>query len=598
MVSFVGSLFTQHRAWFPSTIVETVSRWPLLRHWAKNQCSLLLTVKSPAQPIFVQKYIEVGAAMSRPSRQIVPCFSFRSLIFASLFLGCCIASSLAADSYPQIKKEKLGDGVERWFLVRTAEPQSFLAERFQSVYNVLLSKNTQPFGRSIAFLVGVGNYQKISPNLPSVHNDLVEMRQLLLNDAGFDEVYVASDDVVSRDLIEQYIKARIGKTASKYDRLLFYYSGHGGDNGGKTGYMLFSHAEKGQFWGPQVLAVDTLMDWSRELPFGHMLFILDSCASGITFTSKSQNDDDQNALIRTLSGDGSRTVITAATGDESAYALRGRDDFENGVFTAAMLDTFRTYVQSNSPLITIEQLFAGIQLKVAKFRVERGLKTTPREWKLQELEYPGTFVFLNVHATGAILSKEESKTLGITVSKGSSDSQTQSDDALALVGVASSEDGTLYVDGQDEGQIYRGSTVTFKYQRAGTHRLQFVPAPRSSVRPGDESKEVTVKAGDRVFAVFGAASPIDKSGKIPVGSLSVETTHGQSGDVFIDDFNVGHIEKDGRIEIAQVIAGPHKIRIEEDDRTVEYGTVVSAEETNYNVLAPPSPPSGLTAVVN
>lgn len=45
------------------------------------------------------------------------------------------------------------------------------------------------------------------------------------------------------------MKGTLPEKMQKNDRLLFYYSGHGGDNNGGTGYMLFSNAEKGKFWG-------------------------------------------------------------------------------------------------------------------------------------------------------------------------------------------------------------------------------------------------------------------------------------------------------------------------------------------------------------
>jgi hypothetical protein len=233
----------------------------------------------------------------------------------------CSLPLLPGRAYPQTpppqKRETLKDGVEHWYVPGLPDGKSYISRKFEEIYSVVLSKNTQPFGRSVAFLVGVGAYQNLSPQLPSVHNDIVQMRDLLLNHAGFDEVYVAENDVVNRDLIEQYIKGIIVGGMKKNDRLLFYYSGHGGDNQGKTGYMLFGKAKKGEFWGQQVLAVDTLSDWSRELPIQHILFILDSCASGLAFAAKSAPDTSDKLLLGTLSGNGSRTVLTAGSADEA-----------------------------------------------------------------------------------------------------------------------------------------------------------------------------------------------------------------------------------------------------------------------------------------
>ncbi|MGB8773935.1 MAG: caspase family protein, partial [Terriglobales bacterium] len=136
-------------------------------------------------------------------------------------------------SHAEIRKEIFSDGVEHWYVVSSPNSSSYLWQMLQQICDVVFSKKAQPFGRSIAFLVGVGRYHNLPTQLEtSVPNDLIEMRNLLLNDMAFDEVYVAKDDVVNRDRVEEYVKDRIGSHASKDDRLFFYYTGHGGDNQG------------------------------------------------------------------------------------------------------------------------------------------------------------------------------------------------------------------------------------------------------------------------------------------------------------------------------------------------------------------------------
>jgi hypothetical protein len=323
--------------------------------------------------------------------------------------GCLLAFLLPVRSYPQSsqpKREQLSDGVEHWYIPAPENGESYLTRKFEEIYKIVVPKSTQPFGKSIAFLAGVSRYQNLSPQLPSVHNDVVQMRDLLLNTAGFDEVYVAENDVVSRDLIEQYIKGIIARKMDKNDRLLFYYSGHGGDNQGKTGYMLFSRARIGEFWGSQVLAIDALSDWSRELQVQHILFIVDSCASGLAFTAKLGPDTSDKLLLQTLSGNGSRTVLTAGTADEATYALEDRRHLGNGVFTKSLIEAFASRRLSETPLITVSDLFSSIEKDMAKFRVTEGKATTPRMWPLQEAEYRGTFVFLNTKAGAAHLTGE------------------------------------------------------------------------------------------------------------------------------------------------------------------------------------------------
>jgi len=145
-------------------------------------------------------------------------------------LGSVIVLSLILSLFSQPvlaqNKEKLPDGVEHCYCPATANGHSYLSKLFSQINDVVFTpKSVRPFGRSVAFLAGVPQYHNLSPQLPSVHNDLAQMHDFLLNDAHFDEVYVAEGDVVNRDLIEGYMKGSLPQQMQKNDRLLFYYSG-------------------------------------------------------------------------------------------------------------------------------------------------------------------------------------------------------------------------------------------------------------------------------------------------------------------------------------------------------------------------------------
>jgi Caspase domain len=533
------------------------------------------------------------ASGSSPAKATSVSFlNFVSWAVLAVFAGI---PAFAQGSQPQIH-EKLPDGVEHWYVSASGNGESAFTRGFEQVYEVLFDKAHQPFGRSIAFLVGVSKYQNLSPQLPSVHNDIVEMRNLLINKAGFDEVYVAEDDAVNRDLIEQYVKGILAARMTKNDRLLFYYSGHGGDNQGSTDYMLFGKAKKGQFWGQQVLPVDALRDWSRELQIQHILFILDSCASGLEFTSKG-TPAATDKLLRTLSGNGSRTVLTAGTADESAYAFEDRNLLGNGVFTKALIYAFDSRFLSDTPLITVADLFADIEKQMAEFRANSGKPTTPKIWPLQEADYRGTFVFLNTRVQTARLTQEQAEALGISLVSKTANSPLES--ASGILEVSSSIPGSLTIDGQDMGEIFAGETRQFMQQHLGKRQIQFQPRQifrEASIKPS-EVAEVTVEVGRIGYAAFGLQSPIDESGRTPVGTLLVQSIHNLSGEVFVDDVVVGQVQKDGELTVANVTAGPHRWRI----GTLEEGAtgtfVINPNETTPAVWMPPRPPSGLSASV-
>lgn len=516
--------------------------------------------------------------MRERSRPVL--WSFRCVLIGLYVIG----SFFSMSAHAQIKKEVLKDGVEHWYIQENAQSDAYLARKFTEIYNIILSpQSARPFGRSIAFLVGVSQYRYLSP-LPSVLNDVGEMRDFLLNKAGFDEVYVATDAIVNRDLIEQYVKDVLPGKMQKDDRLLFYYSGHGGDNQGQTGYMLFANAEKGHFYGQYVLAVDSLNDWSRELPIRHALFILDSCSSGLGIVAKSGASDSDALLLRTLSGNGSRTVLTAGTADEETYAEENRQRAGHSIFTKALLDAFDSSSLSESGgFITIDELFADIQKEMAQFRAASGKSTTPRMWPLQVFDYQGTFVFLNLRATAARLTQEQAKVLKV-VPKAEGNGPAASESGI--IEVSSAVGGELSIDGQDMGYIRSGETRGFGRQPVGLHKVQF----RMGMTEPEEKDAVL--SGSFVYISFGLKSPIDQSGSGPVGALEVRSPHGLSGEVLIDDFPVGVLEQDGSLTISNIKAGQHVYRIVGARQTEALPIQIEPNETAHVALQP-LPPTNL-----
>src|SRR3990172_2255868 len=213
----------------------------------------------------------------------------------------------------------------------------------EDVFDVVIPQtDSLPFGKSVAFLAGVSDYEHLSPQLNYVKNDLDDMKEFLLTKGGFDTVYVAYGNIVNQDLIEKYIKVKLQREYSERDRLLFYYSGHGADAGGRTGYMQFSGAMPGDFAGNQVMSMNDAIDWSSELHFSHILVIFDSCSSGLGFAPEGKTGEPYTKIIQTLSGKGSRIVLTAGTAKEATFEVKSNNEDGNGVFTRAFLNAIES----------------------------------------------------------------------------------------------------------------------------------------------------------------------------------------------------------------------------------------------------------------
>jgi hypothetical protein len=166
-------------------------------------------------------------------------------LVAACSLACCLGMvfpiPLAAGQIA-LKQVRLPDGVVLWTTNQTNAQKSQFFAFFEELARVVLpSRNDLPFDRSIAFLIGVSNYQNLE-SLPFVRNDVSDMRDYLLLRGGFDQVYIASDEVASVGLVEDYMMNKLPRELQKRDRLLFYYAGHGADARGTTGYLQFAHA--------------------------------------------------------------------------------------------------------------------------------------------------------------------------------------------------------------------------------------------------------------------------------------------------------------------------------------------------------------------
>ena len=304
-----------------------------------------------------------------------------------------LISSVSAQT-PQ--DEKLENGkVEHWY--HPESQRTWFQVQIENISNVLWPKKKPPFGRSVALLTGVSDYEHLKPDLPSVENDLQNMREFLLGTGGFDEVFVIKNNYLNRNIVERYIKDELPRRVGKDGRLLFYFSGHGADkSGSNTGYMQFSKAKADRFFGNEVLAVNSIETWSDEVDVKHFLLLLDCCSSGLAFTGKGKQACDR-AIINTLSGNGSRTVLTAGSAEQKTYALQARKGKGNGVFTRAFLDAFKNESgkAGKCGLFTIHEVFSQLYRDVSYFSKKSAKEVTPRIWQLDDREFKGTFVFIN-----------------------------------------------------------------------------------------------------------------------------------------------------------------------------------------------------------
>jgi formylglycine-generating enzyme required for sulfatase activity len=310
--------------------------------------------------------------------------------------------------------------------------------------------------------------------LSYVKNDIDRLRNYLLMEGGFDRVYVVMDEKATSQLLDIYMTDTFRNMLSPDDRLFFYFSGHGDDDGANNGYLLFSQAVPGQF-GHDVLPVDRYRVWSARIKAKHVLFIFDSCAAGLGLVEKAAQSDREKidaALMDTLTGSGSRQVITAGTAAEKAYGIRISNERGYSVFTDAFLRVLKAGLgeDPSQGFLTVEEVFAKASIDVGRFGVHPGYL------KFDTQHRSGTFLFEKPLTPGATLSVRVSKALGLV--------QKRPDDARCRVHP---------VDGEEYCLIPKG---TFEMGCADS-TCTSAEAPHQAEAPNDfyiGRTEVTVRA--------------------------------------------------------------------------------------------------------
>jgi hypothetical protein len=303
-------------------------------------------------------------------------------------------------------------GVEHWVASVAGEPKPRFFTGLESLSGLRLpDRGELPFGRSVAFLAGVSTYSSFEP-LPFVRDDLIRFREYLLSDGGFDEVFLVRDEQVTVELINDYMMGRfVDGFLRPEDRLLFYFSGHGMEApGGRTGLIAFKDAKKGDFVH-HVIPVNTVYYWSDNIPAAHVLFILDSCSSGLGIGQT--KGDSAAELLNSLSRTGSRAIMTAGTSRQKTFGLEANDGKGTSVFTFALLTALSGtfYAGPIRQLMTADTVCARVKEITQSIAAEKQRTLSPHCEPIREDSYPGSFVFLNPASTGESVDARLAKVL-------------------------------------------------------------------------------------------------------------------------------------------------------------------------------------------
>lgn len=276
----------------------------------------------------------------------------------------------------------------------TDQPDIVKSEGDSSLIHVvksLLGKST-----CWAVLIGIKDYS-ISNNgfkpLPYAINDAEAVKKYLVNTMKISQDHIISlyNPRASRQNIEYYLGEKIPQLVGKDDRVIIYFSGHGSHEKIKSnedfGYLIPFDGKKSNLYST-CISMRQVEDFSKKIPARQVLFILDSCFSGIAGAVYKKGIDQlpietQKQIEAYVKSEG-RQILAAGKADEEVVMT---DDLKNSVYTHYLLKGLRGEADyDKNRVISIRELQVYLD-----YWVPQKAKQTPQIFDLTNNE--GQFVF-------------------------------------------------------------------------------------------------------------------------------------------------------------------------------------------------------------
>jgi uncharacterized caspase-like protein len=220
--------------------------------------------------------------------------------------------------------------------------------------------------KSIAVVIGISKYVGEQnggyPPLLTAVGDADKMVRFLKEDAGFDTIYVLTDEDATKQKIDHLMTDEIPRMVGQYDRFLFYWSGHGdqmttADNRA-LGFLPLAGSKRGVF--STMVNMEDIARWNRYLSAQQALFVLDACLSGLA-GSEEKGGGVRDTRLGQLS-QSSRQLVTAGTDQENVIA---GDKWTGSLFTDSFILGAEGAAQRSLGIVSLYSLIDYIQERVA-----------------------------------------------------------------------------------------------------------------------------------------------------------------------------------------------------------------------------------------
>jgi hypothetical protein len=256
--------------------------------------------------------------------------------------------------------------------------------------------------KSVAVVIAVSDYigERAGgyPRLGSARSDADKMVEFLRDTAGFDTIFLLTNDKATKQRIDHLMTDQIPVAVGPTDRFLFYWSGHGdqmvlADNSRSFGFLPVATSPKKQ-WSTMI-SMDDISRWDGYLQARHTLFVLDACLSGLAGVEKK---DARDVRLEQL-GHSAHQLITAGTDKENVITS---DRWQGSLFTDSFIRGATRDANQSFGVVTLYSLIEFIQNRVAveKVAVNYTSSLTPQIRNLRSGD--GAFFFSSKPTVAAV----------------------------------------------------------------------------------------------------------------------------------------------------------------------------------------------------
>ena len=217
------------------------------------------------------------------------------------------------------------------------------------------------YNKSVAVVIGVDQYEKWPP-LEFAVADALAVKSVF-EKAGFDRIITILDHQATQRRLLTVLGHELPQLVGREDRVVMYFAGHGQTEeqarGGKRGYIIPVDADTTNYFATAI-SMETIRGLSNRIPAKHILYVMDSCYSGLGLNRSAGLAGSDADYLRKIASMRTVQIITAGGKDEQVTEKDG-----HGLFTAYLLKALAGSADANQDsVVTGTELGAYLRPQV------------------------------------------------------------------------------------------------------------------------------------------------------------------------------------------------------------------------------------------